>query len=598
MTVDKRTLRLQETIQPFGVGAIVDIAGDSLIGMDTSWWPAESPTLRCLRLERQLGVRRFKTPPSVPDRPARDTPSLDYLRFPAWRFCQNCRRMSNSVKRVRGVAKNECKTCNGPMVPMRFVSVCETGSHVSDISWRHWAHRKARTEEQRQCKDYEHLEFVTLSQGGEGLSSIAVVCRACDSLRNLGELSAEGSLGRDGYRCVGRQPWQERSLETDCDSPLNAVQRGTTSLHMAEIISAIDIPETVPRSVAMLDVIRENDMFSRLEGAPEGPIADTLADLIAAEVGATKEQVLALAASPVPTLAVAREGLRGGEWAAFELALDGKIEARGDDFVVDATTFDAEPAGATTLSSTVSAVGLVRRIREVRAMTGFRRYKPEADLVRVDLHQLPVLDWYPAYEQFGEGIFIRFNEHMIRKWETLPTVLHRASLLDGRLGRSAVSNRYGSITPRLILLHTLAHLMIRRLAFSSGYSSASLRERVYAEPDGLDPQAGILIYTASGDSEGTLGGLVRLAEDPQLKRLLLKSIEDADICSNDPVCRESRGQGMNSLNLAACHGCCLVAETSCECANLFLDRRLVVGADGVPGFFDEALVEARTLLGG
>mgnify|MGYP003382449437 CR=1 FL=1 len=132
------------------------------------------------------------------------------------------------------------------------------------------------------------------------------------------------------------------------------------------------------------------------------------------------------------------------------------------------------------------------------------------------------------------------------------------------------------IEPRFVLLHTLAHLLINRLVFECGYGSASLRERLYVST-GESPMAGLLIYTAAGDSEGTMGGLVRLAEPETLGRIIENAIEEAQWCSADPVCAEavySGGQGPDSLNLAACHSCALLPETSCEVFNKYLDRCL------------------------
>jgi hypothetical protein len=142
-------------------------------------------------------------------------------------------------------------------------------------------------------------------------------------------------------------------------------------------------------------------------------------------------------------------------------------------------------------------------------------------------------------------------------------------------------------------MHTIAHLLIRRLAFASGYSSASLQERIYAHSDRPDRTAGILIYTAAGDAQGTLGGLVRLGRPDKILPLLLAALNDADVCSNDPVCIESDRQGSSQLNLSACHGCALVSETSCETANRLLDRQLVLGGENVPGLLDHVLDEAR-----
>jgi hypothetical protein len=98
---------------------------------------------------------------------------------------------------------------------------------------------------------------------------------------------------------------------------------------------------------------------------------------------------------------------------------------------------------------------------------------------------------------------------------------------------------------------------------------------------------GLLIYTASGDSEGTLGGLVARAAPGRFERLVEDALRRNLWCSNDPVCIEAPGDGALSSNLAACHGCVLLPETSCEEGNRLLDRGLLVGTIEAPdlGFF-------------
>jgi hypothetical protein len=228
----------------------------------------------------------------------------------------------------------------------------------------------------------------------------------------------------------------------------------------------------------------------------------------------------------------------------------------------------------------------------VRVLHGFRRYDLEANLVDVDLGPRGRERWLPAVESFGEGVFLTLDPGKLEEWEEDEEVLNRVQRLERRRRDSVIGSRFGEATPRLVLLHTLAHLLMRRLAFTSGYSAASIRERVYAGT-GSAKEAGVLLYTAAGDAEGTLGGLVRQGEQPRLANTLLGSLEDAAWCSADPVCRESRGQGLGSLNLAGCHGCCLVAETSCERSNVLLDRVLVVGDDRTPGFFAHTLAAVR-----
>jgi hypothetical protein len=129
---------------------------------------------------------------------------------------------------------------------------------------------------------------------------------------------------------------------------------------------------------------------------------------------------------------------------------------------------------------------------------------------------------------------------------------------------------------RYVMLHTLAHLVIRELALECGYNAASIRERVYADNEADKRQAGILIYTAAADSDGTLGGLVELGRPENLGRLLRQSLDRAKICASDPLCAEHDAARDQSLHGAACHACSFVSETSCERGNRYLDRTLVV----------------------
>ena len=136
--------------------------------------------------------------------------------------------------------------------------------------------------------------------------------------------------------------------------------------------------------------------------------------------------------------------------------------------------------------------------------------------------------------------------------------------------------------PRLITLHTLSHLLINEMIFESGYSAAALRERIYCSTNSENGFSanGLLIYTASGDSEGSMGGLVRLGQPGRFELIVESALDKAIFCSSDPVCMEmgEQGQGPDSLNLAACHSCALLPETSCEMFNTFLDRALIIGS--------------------
>jgi hypothetical protein len=199
-------------------------------------------------------------------------------------------------------------------------------------------------------------------------------------------------------------------------------------------------------------------------------------------------------------------------------------------------------------------------------------------------------------EVFGEGIFLTLDKNELAAWEADTRVRHRVAGMRADLDRSFQKDRLETLTgtelsPRFVLLHTLAHLLIRQLSFESGYTTASLRERVYARPE--QDQYGVLVYTAAGDAEGTLGGLVRQGEPPRLAETLLRMTEAAAWCSADPLCAEHTGQGFGNLNRAACHACALLPETSCETGNTLLDRALVVGGERVPGYLESIVTAAR-----
>lgn len=120
---------------------------------------------------------------------------------------------------------------------------------------------------------------------------------------------------------------------------------------------------------------------------------------------------------------------------------------------------------------------------------------------------------------------------------------------------------------RFIALHTLSHLLIRTIALECGYSSASLSERIYSGTEDDPHRSGILIYTAVPDAEGTLGGLVSLAEPDRLVHLTRRALADARHCSSDPLCAERLPQApADFLHGAACHVCLFVSRRPASAA--------------------------------
>lgn len=593
--MSKRVLQLgvAKLIAPFGPGAIVDILGESFVTLTAESWPPRSRlnSIDCLRLSSRLNVQRFYGPPAVGDVESPQALGVNVARFPSWLFCQTCRRM------IRWTSKNEngqppaCPTDSGRLVPMRFVAVCRDHSHATDIPWGAWVHGPGS---EVLCKTGSHLRFQPIDGGSPGLSGLEVLCDTCGVRRTLGELRGDVFL-REGLRCHGTQPWE--TDWKDCDSPLEVLQRGATSFHYGDTEAAIDIPDISASTLDVEDRIKTNTYWLPLKSTPiDEPFALLMAERIAESIGISASQVMNLARRELDG-AVDSGPVRGAilteEFAAFRAAEHDAADE--SNFKTRAESFDSGSSDIVErcLADLVDSVILVDRLREVRAVLGFKRYRPDADRVDAVVSDGTEASWLPAYEGFGEGVFLRFRATTVDTWASQPGIVDRATLLAEKVAASRFAKRLHPFSPQYVALHSFAHALLREFAFTSGYAAASLHERIYCESTG---DYGVFIYTTSSDDEGTLGGLVREGERDRLGSTLARAAEQASWCSNDPVCCESHPQNLDGLNLAACHSCLLASETSCDSFNLLLDRVLLVGAAGgsTPGLLEPLIAATAT----
>ena len=274
---------------------------------------------------------------------------------------------------------------------------------------------------------------------------------------------------------------------------------------------------------------------------------------------------------------IGAEDLRREEWVAF-ISRKSHIDSKAE-FQVKSVPVPGEA------QAYVASVSQVVRLREVRALRGFTRIDPipdvgelgEIEAIKAGLAPLAVSrpNWLPGIDQRGEGIFIRIDEDALLRWEQIAKVSDLQSLhaIEQRRWYAARGMREPEARPiRYILLHSLAHLLIQQFGLESGYAASSLRERIYCST-GMDSMAGILIYTASPDSEGSLGGLVEMGRPERLGPTLKRALERSKLCANDPLCADRTVSATGTqLNGAACHACLLESETSCEVGNNYLDR--------------------------
>ncbi|MCB8905778.1 MULTISPECIES: DUF1998 domain-containing protein [unclassified Streptomyces] len=609
-------VRQAQTVLPFGVGAVIDVQGESFVAAGTGNWPQTKTPVTSERLAKRLVVNGFfAAPHTLNDRyddPAR--PGVPYVRFPGWLFCGACRTMVRFLREHEKPGEPPvCASCAAAprLTPMRFVRICPDG-HLDDIDWYYWAHSRLTPEERAACSEERQawqarrLSF-RVADRASGLEALSVRCgaigeagRTCGAERDLLDI-----LGPQAGRCSGRNPWQRWDERATCGQQVHNVQRTAGNVYYPVVYSALDIPRSAEPPRVERDAsesVRGHGLWAVYLGALGTDRAEVFRTMIKTDTDAPDSLIDQLAAEatgaptsqPAPQPGASKIDLSRDEWHAFDAEhlpeATQEFAVRRGGLGLDGET--EEPWA--TLDAHVGGVVLVDRLREVRALTGFRRHSVNGTLVPADTSGR--LRWLPATEVYGEGIVLTLDERRLTAWENDPRVqahVHgvRADLDESFRDEQLAETVGAELSPRFLLLHTLAHLLIRQLSFDSGYTTASLRERVYGRPE--YGQHGLLIYTAAGDAEGTLGGLVRQGEKPHFSETLIRMLEAAAWCSADPLCAEHTGQGFGNLNRAACHACALLPETSCQTGNTLLDRALVVGSVHVPGYFADVLTASR-----
>ena len=458
-------------------------------------------------------------------------------------------------------------------MPSRFVIACR-GGHIDDFPYLAWVHRGGPAN-----LTGHSLEMETTGTSAS-LRDIVIKC-SCKAARDMDESFDRLAL-RGIVRCGGNRPWLMDRDPSHCSELPRTFQRGGSNVWFPVVRSAISIP---PWSDEAFKVIESR--WDLIKTVPDDALQRVLESYLKDKnVQFTIEKMVEVVRDrrerEQEPKEFDQEALRFQE---FEALLLGAAEGSAED------QFVCEPADGLgdTAGQWFDRVMVVKRLREIRALHRFTRVMPSSpsdpNEYRVPLSARP-LDWLPAVEVLGEGVFLRLDGDLLADWESKPSVIRRAAVVDTRYRRKF--ERVGrepdrEVSPRLLLIHTLAHVLIDQWSLECGYPAASLRERLFVS----DRMAGLMIYTATSDSAGSLGGVVGQASPELLDRSLLEAMERAAWCSADPVCSEAEAQGADSLNLAACHSCALLPEVSCEEMNQLLDRGLLVGTPDDPhlGFF-------------
>jgi hypothetical protein len=595
-------IRQSQIVTTFGPGAMIDLPDYAVIvaGLD-HWTGYQSHPIvedRLAAKVRNLLGRPFTfyAPPTDNDDPMAPVTGITAWLFPEWFIAQHEIRDASGVRSrplvhrldlERGM-RFRLERSDKPqrVVPVRFIQACTRG-HVSDIDWRRFIHGKGVTCTRRLWLD---------ERGTTGdLTDITVRCE-CGQFKALAAATKVGdALGF----CNGPRPWLGPNAWEPCGDgnakprqPNRLLVRAASNAYFAQTLSAISIPEpgmklrTAVEQVwaEYLQAVTEIGQLSFVRNMPAVKLA--LAEFSDGEIWAEIDR----RRHGVPT---AIKGIREAELETLLQSPDqvGDDQPEGWFF---ARTMPI-PKGPPSLTKSISKVVKVHRLREVIVQVGFTRFESavadvngELDL-NVERAALSMNQpWLPAVENRGEGVFIGFKAADITAWKDRAAVVARGERL--LAGFNAWAKDHQVANPKFpgspyVMLHTLSHLLITAVALDCGYAASSIRERIYVGEAGY----GILLYTASPDAEGTLGGLVEAAD--RIAVYLRDATDMGRLCSNDPVCAQHQPDNRQEdrlLSGAACHGCVLLAESSCERRNDFLDRALVVPTvDGESAaFFD------------
>lgn len=613
-------VRPSQLIHTYGVGSVLELPNFSVIvpGLDGEihrgdpWHTLKRDTI--IKEERLLehvqdvlgptvtALRapvRITPPPGAKGTGEWDATGTWTLPFPRWLRCPACNTLSRydsgkfQLDHTNTYRPHEARFVHGDCTkitkptatPVRFVLACPKG-HLDDFPWGAWAHRqngfKCPVSENPQSN--LALEDVGLAQRP---TSQKVSCRhsGCDH-----SAAVQPAFGPDGWknlpRCGGGRP--HLGDRESCTENVVALLIGATNMWFADRRTVLSIPhDEVPIVTQIVRDFRpkferrgDRDDFKRYaalmeeEGEAEWLRSDryTLDDLWdefekqESAVGAQTEE----------------RDILGPEWTALTQPIQGEHQ----DFEVEGTK--NPPLTATDV---FDSTRLVTRLREVSALIGFTRLDAPSDSDNGRRAPLATgrARWVPAAVSLGEGILIRLDEDAVQAWEThhVPSFDRVAAMHEAHQAWRRRRGLKSSPPPsaRFGLVHTLAHLLIHEISHEAGYAAASIRERVYARTATQgSPMAGVLLYTAAPDSEGTLGGLVSLGLPDRLGGLIDSAIERAAVCTSDPFCATHVPNGIptggvegdGSLHGAACHVCLFLPETSCDYANQYLDRTLLV----------------------
>ncbi|MEP9852962.1 DUF1998 domain-containing protein [Staphylococcus aureus] len=519
-----------------GPGSIyIDTEGSSyIIGAVDKWYDSgshldiEDFEIRNSRLEKLLNVYNFRKVPMyiTPDKKNQITNSnitIPITRFPLTHYCSHCHRLTELGEGTRE-RKRFCKNCKESREHVQFplVIVCEHG-HIYDFPYFDYAHKFAKYD-----RNVKHeVKFI---KNGSSILNSSLIC-SCGAKHTLSGVTGQAKNNSETpfqremrhVNCEGKRAWSdEKHIDNGCDGKPTAILKNALGVYQPELISILSLEK------------EENEKVNDYES------------ILAEEFN--------------------------------------KLSYETPDYY-DKNLLNVKYSFHGTSNSIIKKVNAVRRLQELVVQTGFHRLsssdeedsfkkatEDDANKKMIFSSNNNDVNWYPAKELFGEGIFIELNSEVLENWQNQESVQNYNNQKLKKTNDNHLKDKF--MTPISVLIHTLSHGLIKQFSKLSGYSITSIREKLYFQQN----KYGLLLYVTDTDKDGTFGGLVRLAGEEKFKLSFNEALKSMDWCSSDPVCSEigkENGQGLYSSNGAACHNCSYLPNTSCSFRNCYLDREFV-----------------------
>lgn len=605
MNKDYLPVRLSHLLRYCSVGAIVRGPEYLMTVKDTREWTAKdgSPAGELIpyvdQVRSALGIEQeLREPPIAKEL---DTGQVDgvcvpAMRFPTWMRCPGCSLLHcKPWRELEAGQKPRCICDKRPELEQVSWVLVHADGHLADVPWHFLAHGNVKKRDQKQCGKDPFEPYLRLIDQGE--SSRRISCSRCQA----------SDIFNDSLRIPFGKGWSQPWIHEPPDAPdketptdlAEVLEINDTRVHSPVTCSALVIPpESRIRRGSVVDHLYSSTQTRKQIEQARNRLSrksalQTIASKFRCSVSDVEDACREIEKGyPLYGQNITQGILLESEYQALIEEIPDVVD--DEDFVTEHHTKAWKRMAPELLSDTkplriihcIDHLIAVNRLKEIMVLRGFQRL--DGELVPPDISGGS--SWLPALELYGEGVFFTIKEEILSRWESTDSLMKRTKTVERRFEATGLHFEHEIIvSPRFLLLHTLAHLLIRQLETEAGYPAASLKERIYCTADkGKMPMSGILIYVAVPDVVGSLGGLAELATPERFLPLLSGVFDHAEWCSLDPVCSEHEGQGPHLLNRSACHACALVPEPSCAYGNVLLDRVFIKGdsAMGIPAFLD------------